>query len=71
MHNMKTKSLIIALTLSMGLFTACNDKKKTEEKVETEVISKEDRTPAEESIDKDQKRRIDSIRQVKEHGHAH
>ena len=36
---MKTKTLIIALTLSLGLFTACTDKKKTKEKVETEVIS--------------------------------
>ena len=35
---METRTLIIALTLSIGLFTACTDKKKTEEKVETEVI---------------------------------
>lgn len=68
---MKTKTLIIALTLSIGLFTACTDEKKTEEKVETEIISKENRTPAEENIDKDERRRLDSIRQVKEHGHAH
>ena len=68
---MKTKTLIIALTLSLGLFTACTDKKKTKEKVETEVISEENKTPVEEKIDKEEKRRLDSIRQVKEHGHAH
>ena len=68
---MKTRTLIIALTLSIGLFTACTDKKKTEEKVETEVISEENRTSVEDNVDEAEKRRLDSIRQVKEHGHAH
>jgi len=68
---MKTRTLIIALTLSIGLFTACTDKKKTEEKVETEIISEENRTSIEDTIDEAEKRRLDSIRQVKEHGHAH
>ncbi|WP_299126139.1 hypothetical protein [uncultured Winogradskyella sp.] len=70
---MKTKTLIIALILSIGIFTACTDKKKTKEKteVETEIISEESKTTAEETIDEDEKRRLDSIRQVKEHGHAH
>ena len=68
---METRTLIIALTLSIGLFTACTDKKKTEEKVETEVISEENRTSVEDNVDEAEKRRLDSIRQVKEHGHAH
>ena len=68
---MKTRTLIIILTLSIGLFTACNHKKKTKEKVETEIISEENRTPVEDNIDEDERRRLDSIRQVKEHGHAH
>jgi len=68
---MKTKTLIIALTLSIGLFTACTDKKKTEEKLETEIISEENKTSVEDHVDKTENRRLDSIRQVKEHGHAH
>jgi hypothetical protein len=68
---MKTKTLIIALTLSVGLFTACSDKKKTEEKLETEIISEENKTSVEDNVDEAEKRRLDSIRQVKEHGHAH
>jgi hypothetical protein len=68
---MKTRTLIIALTLSIGLFTACTDKKKTETKPETEVKSLEKRTSQEDTIDETEKRTLDSIRQVKEHGHAH
>jgi len=68
---MKTSTLIIALTLSIGLFTACTDKKKTEETVETEIKSEENKTSVENNVDKAEKRKLDSIRQVKEHGHAH
>ena len=68
---MKTKTLIIALTLSIGLFTACTDKKKTEEKLETEIISEENKTSVEDHVDKTENRRLDSIRQVKEPRHAH
>jgi hypothetical protein len=68
---MKTRTLIIILILSIGLFIACTDKKKTKEKVETEIISEENRTPVEDSIDEDERKKLDSIRQVKEHGHAH
>ena len=68
---MKTRTLIIALTLSIGLLTACTDKKKTEEKPETEILSEETRTSDENPIDAAEKRKLDSIRQVKEHGHAH
>jgi len=68
---MKTKALIIALALSIGLFSACRENKKVEEKTNTEVISEEKKAPVEDDIDKDEKRKLDSIRQVKEHGHAH
>jgi hypothetical protein len=68
---MKTRTLIIALTLSIGLFTACIDKKKTEEKPEIEIKSGENRTSIEDNVDETEKRKQDSIRQVKEHGHAH
>ena len=68
---MKTRTLIIALTLSIGFFTACTDKKKTEEKPDTEIKSEENKVLIEDNVDKAEKRRLDSIRQVKEHGHAH
>ncbi|OUS01063.1 hypothetical protein A9Q86_09980 [Flavobacteriales bacterium 33_180_T64] len=68
---MKTRTLIIALTLSIGLFTACTDKKKTEKKPEIEIKSGENRTSIEDNVDEAEKRKLDSIRQVKEHGHAH
>ncbi len=68
---MKTKTLIIILTLSIGLFIACTDKKKNEKKVETEIKSEENKTSVEYNVDEVEKRRLDSIRQVKEHGHAH
>ncbi len=68
---MKTRTLIIALILTIGVFTACTDKKKAKENAETEVLAKENKTATENTIDKAEKRRLDSIRQVKEHGHAH
>ena len=68
---MKTRTLIIALTLSIGLFTACTDKKKTEEKPETVIKSGENRISIEDNVEEAEKRKLDSIRQVKEHGHAH
>ncbi len=72
---MKTRTLIIALTLLIGLFTACTDKKKTEKKTEKkpeiEIKSGENRTSIEDNVDEAEKRKLDSIRQVKEHGHAH
>ena len=68
---MKTRTLIIALTLTIGLFTACTDKKKTEEKPETEIKSGENRISIEDNVEEAEKRKLDSIRQVKEHGHAH
>jgi len=68
---MKTKTLIIALTLSIGVLTSCTDKKKAKEETKTEVVKKETKTKAEDTTSEDEKRRLDSIRQVKEHGHAH
>ena len=68
---MKTRTLIIALTLSIGLFTACTDRKKTEKKTEIEIKSGENRTSIENNVDEAEKRKLDSIRQVKEHGHVH
>ena len=68
---MITRTLIIALTLSIGLFTACTGKKKTENKSEIEIKSGENRTSIEDNVDEVKKRKLDSIRQVKEHGHAH
>lgn len=68
---MKTQTLIIALTLSIGISTACTEKKKTEDKPEIEVVSEENKEAIKDTMDKDEKRRLDSIQQVKEHGHAH
>ena len=68
---MKTKTLITAFALLFGVFTACTDKKKAKESTETEITAKETKTPAEDTVDKEEKRRLDSIQQVKEHGHAH
>lgn len=68
---MKTRTLIIILTLTIGLFIACTDKKKAKEKVETEIITEANRTPEKDTIAEDERRKLDSIRQVKEHGHAH
>lgn len=75
-YNMKTRTLIIILTLSFGLFTACTDKKKAKEKPKTEIISEENKAAVENTVDEAKKRRQDSIRQdsirqVEEHGHAH
>jgi hypothetical protein len=68
---MKTRTLIIILTLTIGLFIACTDKKKAKEKVETEIITEKNRTPEKDTIAEDERKKLDSIRQVKEHGHAH
>jgi hypothetical protein len=68
---MKTRTLIIALALSIGVYTACTDKKKAEGKAETEILTKAHKTTTEDTVDKAEKRRLDSMRQVKEHGHAH
>ncbi len=68
---MKTRTLGIVLTLSIGLFAACTDKKKVAETVEVEIIAEESKAAVKEALDKEEKRLLDSIQQVKEHGHAH
>jgi len=66
---MRIKTLSIAVIVSLVLFVGCIDKKKTKENVEVEVISENKKEVIE--VDEDEKRRLDSIHQVKEHGHAH
>ena len=56
-HNMKTRTLIIALTLITGLFTACTDNKKTEENLGTEIISEETKTSVEDNVEDAEERR--------------
>jgi hypothetical protein len=68
---MKTITISIALIGSIVVFTACTDKKKTEDTFEIEIISEENSTYVDETMEQDEKRRLDSIQQVKEHGHAH
>jgi len=66
---MKTKTLVIATVLSLSLITSCREQKETEKEAEVEAtIEKVEELP---EIDEVEKRRLDSIRQVKEHGHAH
>ncbi len=66
---MKAKTLIIATILSLGLLTSCREQKHTEKEAEADV--KIEQIEEQPEIDVDEKRRLDSIRQVKEHGHAH
>jgi len=66
---MKTKTLVIAAVLSMSLLTSCREQKETEK--ETEVDAKIEKVEELPEIDEAEKRRLDSTRQVKEHGHAH
>ena len=66
---MKTKTLIIATVLSLSLMTSCREQKETE--TEVEVDAKIEQVEEKTEIDEAEKKRLDSIRQVKEHGHAH
>lgn len=69
---MKIKRSIIVAVLALGILTACTDKKKTDEqKSETTKVESKEETAKEEAVSEAEKRRLDSIRQVKEHGHAH
>ena len=77
---MKTKTLLIASTLFVGLLSACSETIKTEEKIETTIESSvvtevktevTNTTTNVEKVDENRKRTLDSLRQVKEHGHAH
>ena len=66
---MKAQISIIATILFLSLLTSCRDQKTTEKEVEAEVkIEQIEEQPV---VEIAEKRRQDSIRQVKEHGHAH
>lgn len=66
---MNAKIPIIVTILSLSLFTSCREQKHTEKKARAEV--KIEQIEEQPEIDVAEKRRLDSIRQVKEHGHAH
>ena len=66
---MKTKTLIIAAVLSMSLLSSCREQKEAEKEADVDVII--EKTEEQPEVDEDEIRRLDSIRQVKEHGHAH
>ncbi|WP_459210903.1 hypothetical protein [Aquimarina rhabdastrellae] len=71
---MKTRILNLVLAVTIGAcIISCTDKKATEKTTETKVETKVEEVKAkqENAIDEAEKRRLDSIRQVKEHGHAH
>ena len=66
---MKAKISIIATILFLSLLTSCREQKNTEKEAEAEVIIEQ--IEEQPQVDIAEKRRQDSIRQVKEHGHAH
>ncbi len=66
---MKAKISIIATILFLSLLTSCREQKNTEKEAEAEV--KIEQIEEQPEVDIAEKRRQDSIRQVKEHGHAH
>lgn len=75
---MKTRILTLALIGATLIFTACTDKKKKDNskttKTEKVEKSKDAVDYSNDSTKKEteaERRRLDSIRQVKEHGHAH
>lgn len=68
---MKTKKILLTLTIAIGLFSSCTEKKTTEEKSKTEVVTEAKKANVVDTIDKAERKRLDSLRQVKEHGHAH
>jgi hypothetical protein len=66
---MNAKTPIIVTILALSLLTSCREQKDTEKEAEAEV--KIEQVEEQPEIDVDEKRQLDSIRQVKEHGHAH
>jgi hypothetical protein len=66
---MNAKTPIIVTILALSLLTSCREQKDTEKEAEAEV--KIEQVEEQPEIDVDEKRRLDSIRQVKDHGHAH
>ncbi|WP_024770264.1 hypothetical protein [Aquimarina macrocephali] len=63
------KSMIIAV-LALGVLGACTEKKEKKEE-NTDPAKVEATQESTTEIDEAEKARLDSIQQVKEHGHAH
>lgn len=74
---MKIRTVTLILVLGALTFAACVDKKKESKTTKTEAVEhghEHDANNDHKHTEKDaeaEKRRLDSIRQVKEHGHAH
>ncbi|WP_438422725.1 hypothetical protein [Aquimarina macrocephali] len=65
------KSMIIAV-LALGVLGACTEKKeKKEENSDPAKVEATQESTPEVKVDEAEKARLDSIQQVKEHGHAH
>ncbi|WP_394749173.1 hypothetical protein [Spongiimicrobium salis] len=81
------KKYVVLTCIGFGLLVACGEKKKTEaeaEKIEMEAKAKAEENAKKEAMEKAEaikkaeaeeiekaRMKADSIRQVKEHGHAH
>jgi len=70
------KKLMLIPVVALLMLSACNGNKSNESKQEEKQVVQpiEKETPVENSMkDQEEKeaRRLDSLRQVKEHGHAH
>lgn len=63
------KSMIIAV-LALAILGACTEKKEKKEE-STDPAKVEATQESTTEVDEAEKARLDSIRQVKEHGHAH
>lgn len=80
---MNIKKVMFIGVISLGLLSACGEKKAKEVKVDVsstteaaaemkeEMAAKEAKIRFEANVKADSLRKVDSLRQVKEHGHAH
>ncbi|KYG74066.1 MULTISPECIES: hypothetical protein [Roseivirga] len=59
------KKIIIITIISISALSACNNKSAKENNPSKEI------TPIEDSSNMGSERKTDSLRQIKEHGHAH
>ncbi|WP_160112187.1 hypothetical protein [Aquimarina sp. AU58] len=63
---------MITAVLALAILGACTEKKeKKEENTDPAKVEATQESTPEVKIDEAEKARLDSIRQVKEHGHAH
>jgi uncharacterized lipoprotein len=74
--NMTIKKSMIITVLALGTLGACTEKKEKKEETTdpAKVEATQESTPEvkkTEEVDEAEKTRLDSIKQVKEHGHAH